>query len=65
MNKKQHVDATTLNQIIIRKLEGIANKIDITAQTPDDEKLGVHIRSTLKNQKKIAELLEEHDNASK
>lgn len=64
MNKQQHVDATTLNQIIIRKLEGIANKIDVTAQTPDDKNLGVHIRSALRDQKKIAELLEEHDNAS-
>lgn len=58
MNRRQRIDAVTLNEIIQRKLEGIVNKVDICAQTPHDEKLGEHIRKVLRYQKTISKLLE-------
>jgi hypothetical protein len=59
MNKDQQVDAVTLNEIIQRKLEGIANKIDIATQTPNDKKLGEHVRKILRYQKEISKHLAE------
>jgi hypothetical protein len=64
MDRKQRIDAITLNQIILRKLEGIANKIEIVAETPADERLGLYVRKALRHQKEIAKQLEENNYAS-
>jgi hypothetical protein len=57
MNRKQRIDAITLNDIIQRKLEGIINKVDIASQTTADEQLERQVRKVLRHQKEISGIL--------
>ena len=44
IDKKGAIDAITSNDLILRKLEGIANKIEIVSVTDEDRQLGVAMR---------------------
>jgi hypothetical protein len=55
IDKKSTVDAITSNDLILRKLEGITNKIDIVSVTDEDKQLSIVIYQILTLHREIAE----------
>ena len=58
-DQKNIVEAITLNDIIQRKLEGIANKLEIDATTSQDAHLTKAVQDILSLHQKIGEKLDE------
>lgn len=54
MHEENVITATTLNDIIVHKLTGIVNKLEIVAATDEDRHLDRELQTILKQHRKLA-----------
>lgn len=59
MDREDAVTAITLNDIILQKLKGIVNKIDIVSESDDDRTLQQEVQVMIIEHEEIAETLKE------